>query len=126
MRTGNGTKSALKAYNHKGKNPEKAAGAHAVKLLGKLDMVHYLEVNGFTPDHAAKTIYNASLADRIHGTDSDFIEVPDHPTRLKAAELGLKAMGLLKEQNNTQINVFNHLDTDLAKFDFNSPEADKS
>lgn len=113
---GNQTKAALKAYNHKGKNPEKVASSHAVKLMKKLDMIDYLERNGFTPDHAAKTIYAATEANKIHGTDSDFIEIPDHPTRIKAVELGLKAAGLLKEQNNTQINVFGQLDSDMDKY----------
>ncbi len=39
------------------------------------------------------------------GNTDDFIEVPDHPTRLKAAELAYKVKGRLKDGLNVQGDV---------------------
>lgn len=49
-------------------------------------------------DLILKAHKDALTAMRIHGTNDNFIEVEDHPVRLKAAELSYKLRGRLVEK----------------------------
>jgi hypothetical protein len=52
----------------------------------------------YLPDNKVMLAHEEGLeAVRIHGTNDNFIEVPDHATRLKAAELAYKVKGRLKD-----------------------------
>ena len=61
------------------------------------------------PDYKVlKTHEEALQATKLHGTDDDFVEIPDHQTRLKAVEMAYKLKGKYIDnhgQSNTQINI---------------------
>lgn len=79
-----------------------------------------MDKKGLTDTHLLEPIKAGLIADKVisarvivksddptvkleaaHSRTDDFIEVPDHPTRLKAAELGFKLKGYLKPEGDT-------------------------
>lgn len=88
---GNGVKAALESYDTDNYG---SANRIAQDNVQKLSFDHYFAAAGLTDKAISENIANIALrAKRIHGTDSDFIEVDDNPTRLKATELAIKVMG---------------------------------
>lgn len=88
---GNATQAALKAYDTTVYGSATRIGA---ENTAKLSFDHYFQAAGLTDEKISANIaFIANEANRIHGTDSDFIEIPDHAVRLKANELAIKVMG---------------------------------
>ena len=56
-------------------------------------------------DKLLKTHEEALTATKVHGTDSDFIEIPDHAIRLKAVELGYKLKGKMVDKRDGQMTI---------------------
>ncbi len=55
----------------------------------------------YFPDPDIAAVHKEGLsATRIHGTNDNFIEIPDHAVRLKAVELAYKVKGRLKDGLN--------------------------
>lgn len=52
----------------------------------------------------ANKIISAKIIGNANENTDDFIEVPDHPTRLKAVELAYKVKGKLRD---AQVNILN-------------------
>lgn len=109
---GNSEKAALAVYN----TSEKNASTIAASLNKKLDFSYYLDKAGLTDEHVSKTIYNASLANKVISAritskeadihTDDFIEVPDHMVRLKASELALKYKHTPKDAKESTGNTY--------------------
>ncbi len=59
---------------------------------------------GLTRTKCAEAVKNGLDATRLYGKES--VEHPDHSARLKAAELGLKIHGELKDAAPNQVNIF--------------------
>lgn len=60
----------------------------------------------YFPDPDIAAVHKESLgATRIHGTNDNFIEIPDHAVRLKAVELAYKVKGRLKDGLNVAGDV---------------------
>lgn len=108
----------------KGDSTRKAAKAakisHATAIRAEKDpriksaMARALEKVGCTERHIAQVVYEGTKADKVisaniiaksgegmadaHSMTKDFIEVPDHPSRIKAAELAGKFRGDFTEK----------------------------
>lgn len=63
-----------------------------------------LEAVGVDDDKSARVISEAMDAKKIHGTDEYFIEIDDHPTRLKANEQYLKLKRLIGYDEDEEKN----------------------
>ena len=63
----------------------------------------------YLPDYKLFEAHQDALkAIKLHGTDNDFVEIPDHSIRLKAVEMGYKLKGydsVNVRQTNNQINI---------------------
>jgi len=117
FKTGNGTRSALKAYNCK---DSYSASTIASQTLSKLkDVVKSLmESKGLDLGMIIDVTKDATKATKIvtSHTEPDY-EVPDHPTRLKAAEIAGKWLGISEHPTSlTQVNI------DGMKVEFIKPE----
>jgi hypothetical protein len=67
-------------------------------------------VTQYLPDSKVfKAHQDALEANKLHGTDNDFIEIPDHQTRLKAVDMAYRLKGYSQPENvrqsNTQVNI---------------------
>lgn len=66
-------------------------------------------VENYLPTHKLLEAHEEALkANKIHGTTDDYIEIPDHMTRLKAIDMAYKLKGYNMDnhgQSNTQINI---------------------
>jgi len=102
FKSGNGTDAAMKSYNCKDRH---SASVIATETLSKLsDPVKTLmEAKGLTMGKLVDTVNNATEANKIHGTQDDFIEIPDHPTRLKATEIASKWLGVKEDRTPDNI-----------------------
>jgi len=78
------------------KNPNKVRNSQAFQELVREKL---------PDDKLLKTHEEALSATKVHGTDSDFIEIPDHAIRLKAVELGYKLKGQLIDRKDGQITI---------------------
>lgn len=60
-----------------------------------------------TNDKLLKVHEEGLSATKLHGTDNDFVEIPDHDARYKFLALGYKVMGIdnNSDVSNTQINI---------------------
>ena len=115
FRTGNGTQSALKVYNCK--SPTTAATLASEKLRKlKVDMRALMEARGLSLGQLIDTVKDATQANKIHCTDNDFIETPDHQTRLKAVEIASKWLGVGQSPTNIQVNTFNLIKEQKSKY----------
>ena len=66
---------------------------------------------------ATKVVSAVVISKDADSRTNDFIEVPDHPTRLKAVELGYKVKGKLKDVNvNQQFNFGRVLSNEREEF----------
>lgn len=79
----------------------------------------WLEIlNEKLPDEKLLTKHDEALeANKIHGTENNFIEIPDHQTRLKAVELGYKLKGKLTPETALQLNVGGDMTVKFTKRD---------
>ena len=63
----------------------------------------------YLPDYKLFRKHEEALdATKLHGTNSDFVEIPDHAIRLKAVEIAYKLKGKYTENlgnNYQQINI---------------------
>lgn len=106
LQHGNGTAAALEAYDT---DDPHAAGNIASEVLAKLGdkLTLFCEVNGIS----FKTLFdkNKQLFDakKIHGTNDNFIEVPDYAVQEKALDRFERWLSVkqIDTQNNLQINV---------------------
>lgn len=62
----------------------------------------------YLPDHKLfKAHQDALEANKIHGTTDDYVEIPDHPTRLKAVEMGYKLKGYTYDNVRNDNRIMN-------------------
>jgi len=105
FKTGNGTRSAMKVYNCKNVH---SASSLASETLSKLEDVvrSMMEVRGLTLGKIIDVVNEGTEANKVisamvvnekgdgmkqaNSMTKDFVEVPDHPTRLKAVEIAAK------------------------------------
>lgn len=103
FKTGNGTRSAMKAYDTDDPN---IASAMASQNLSKLKGVvkTWMDMEGLTMKQIMGKVYDATEATKIHTshTEPDVV-VPDHPTRLKASEIASRWLGM--EQPSTVTGI---------------------
>lgn len=116
--TGNATKASLAAYDTDDPHMASNIGAENVAKLG--DVVRYImNKKGLDVEKMVDTVNGAMEANRIHGTGDNFVEIPDHPTRLKAVEVAERWIGIKPEEDGTKIqnNYFNIISQERDKFD---------
>ena len=132
LESGNGTDAAMKVYKCKNRN---VAGVIANKVLRKVKnpTILFLEAQGLSLGEVVETVKEATKANKVisamvvnkkgdgmkdaNSMTKDFIEIPDHPTRLKAAEMAAKWLGVDKQPaTRVQFNIFNQLKERDAKF----------
>ena len=105
IRTGNATRSALKIYDCKDLN---SAAAIGYENLRKLQYDNFLEEMGLTDVVLVNTLATGlTKANKIHGTEDNFIEIPDHATRHKYLETALKLKRRLTNDNTFSVNIDN-------------------
>lgn len=101
---GNATRAAREVYDVSNNNSAAAIGS---EILRKLNISEVLDKAGVTDEKIAQTIFDGMEASKpisvVGGKDAgeasmDFIDVPDTPSRLKAAELASKLKGHLKDK----------------------------
>lgn len=98
--TGNATKAALEAYDTTDSDSARAMGAENLAKLS--DVVRGIMMRkGLDPEKLVDTVNAATGANKIHGTNDNFIEIPDHLTRLKAVEIAERWLGLKTDQDST-------------------------
>lgn len=76
-------------------------------------------IEAYLPDEKLAITHSEALeANKIHGTDDNFIEIPDHQIRLRAVELGYKVKGRIQHNGQTavQINFNEHAKKELEEF----------
>ncbi|MEA2037127.1 MAG: terminase small subunit [Nanoarchaeota archaeon] len=102
FKSGNGTAAAMKSYNCKDRN---TAASIANENLRKLEdpVKQLMEAKGLTMGKLIDVLSDATEANKIHGTQDDFIEIPDHPTRLKAVDTASKWLGVDKSRESSNI-----------------------
>ncbi len=88
------------------KNPSNLTNSLGFKEL----MQKYLPDDKVLRTHDEALTANKVISAKIIGANAnentdDFIEVPDHPTRLKAVELAYKVGGKLKDDTPQQFNA---------------------
>ena len=119
IETGDKTAAALAVYDYSGsKNPKYAASAHAVELVKKLSIQELMEERQRLRDSDLLDTLKEGLkaTKRVTSpTEPDSVD-PDYQVRHRYLETGLKLKGHLREQNNTQVNVFNQLNIDTDSF----------
>ncbi len=104
FKSGNGTQAIMKAYNVK--RPDLAASMATENLIKLKDVVRtMMEVKGLSLGRIIDVVNEATEANKIHGTNDNFIEIPDHPTRLKAAEIAARWLKMETPSTLIQINV---------------------
>jgi len=122
FKTGNGTRSAMKVYNCK--NVASASALASETLASLKDVVRpMMEMKGLTLGRIIDVVNDGTDANKVisamvvnkkgdgmkqaNSMTKDFIEVPDHPTRLKAAEIAAKWLGIsVQPQVLQQFNVY--------------------
>ena len=66
-------------------------------------------VEQYLPDYKLFKVHQDALdANKLHGTTDDYVEIPDHQTRLKAVELGYRLKGKMSDnvrQTMNQVNI---------------------
>jgi len=114
LESGNGTEAAMNVYKCKNRN---VAGVIANKILRKVKnpTLLYLESQGLSFGKVVKVVKDATRAEKVitSHTEPDY-KVPDHPTRLKAAEIAAKWLGI-EQQTPTQATQININLPDWAK-----------
>ncbi|MCR4307657.1 MAG: terminase small subunit [Candidatus Berkelbacteria bacterium] len=75
-----------------------------------------LEMAGITEDAIAKKIKEGLDAHKIHGTDSDFIEVPDFSTRHKYVETSLEQLGRKNKDSVPQFAFFQKITVEKENY----------
>jgi len=105
IKTGNATEAAMRVYDCKDRESASAIGT---QNLGKLSFPELMEEMGLTDI----TLMNVGAegmtkANKIHGTNDNFVEIPDYATRHKYWETMLKLKRKLGVENqvNVQVNV---------------------
>lgn len=123
VKTGNGTKAALKNYNVKS---EHVAAVIASENLTKPDIVK--AIDDALPDELLNTVHLEGLAaNKILSANitygeadektNDFIEVPDHLTRAKFLDMAYKRKGSYapEKSQSVNVNIEKNLDTEGEK-----------
>jgi len=65
-------------------------------------------VETYLPDHKLFQAHQDALeANKLHGTDNDYVEIPDHSTRLKAVEMGYRLKGKMSDNVRNNYQQFN-------------------
>jgi len=105
FKTGNGTRAALKAYETTDVNV--AATMASQNLIKLKDHVRSLMENkGLSLGKIIDVVNDATDATKVISSHSEpDYSVADHPTRLKAAEVASKWLGVEQSQNLTQVNI---------------------
>ena len=89
------------------KNGYSEESAQALKI--KKTEAWQQAVAQYLPEYKVLKAHQEALeAKKIHGTGDDFIEIDDHPTRLKAVDLYYRLTGRMSESvrtDNRQINI---------------------
>ena len=134
FQTGNATASAAKVYNCKDVASAAVIAARLRKKLRPL-VQELMEQQGLTLGAIFGTVKEGMKANRVisaniieggggnrdaTGMTKDFIEIPDHPTRLKAAKLAGDWWELGKPnvpQFLQQVNISGNLETILKKLE---------
>lgn len=105
IKTGNATEAAMRVYDCKDRESANALGN---ENLAKLSMPELMEDLGLT-DVALMNIGAEGMtkANKIHGTNDNFVEIPDYGVRHKYWETMLKLKRRLgsKNQTNIQVNI---------------------
>ena len=103
IKTGNATEAAMRVYDCKDRESANALGN---ENLAKLSMPELMEDLGLT-DVALMNIGAEGMtkANKIHGTNDNFVEIPDYGVRHKYWETMLKLKRRLGSENQTNIQV---------------------
>lgn len=103
IKTGNATEAAMRVYDCKDRDSANALGN---ENLAKLSMPELMEDLGLT-DVALMNIGAEGMtkANKIHGTNDNFVEIPDYGVRHKYWETMLKLKKRLGAENQTNIQV---------------------
>lgn len=136
--TGNATKAALAAYETDDPHSASIIGSENLAKLG--DVVRYImNRKGLDVEKLVDTVNGAMEANKVISaqvivkkdnptsqTDgelppadsktNDFIEVPDHPTRLKAVEIAERWLGMKQETPNVAIQFNNFVKQEKDEF----------
>lgn len=140
--TGNATKAALAAYETDDPHSASIIGSENLAKLG--DVVRYImNRKGLDVEKLVDTVNGAMEANKVISAQAivkrenptsqadgelppadsktnDFIEVPDHPTRLKAVEIAERWLGFKNgDDGGTKIqnNYFNLIKTEKTEFE---------
>lgn len=107
FKTGNATKSALKAYNTTDYSTASQIGSQNLRLLHE-PVKALMEKHGISVGTLIVTLADGLQAKKIHGTSDNFVEIKDHAVRHKYLETASKWLKVDSGEKNTnvQVNVF--------------------
>jgi hypothetical protein len=105
IKYGNPKRAAQEVYAVSSDN---SASQIAYENLRKLDMDKALEIHGITDAYlTAKAQLGLEEANRIHGTNDNFVETPDYSVRHKYLETLLRLKGHGQNKGDVNVNVDN-------------------
>ena len=115
---GNGTKAALQVYDT---DSEKSASVIAAQNLGKVsvrdELSRLMKESDVTPKRTLRVVSDGMSATKGNGE-------PDHPTRLRAADMSAKLNGLYPNKNQSVSHQHAHLHLVEALDDLSAEEID--
>src|SRR3990167_8178238 len=94
LKTGNATEAAMKTYDVKNRFVATRMGS---ENLLKLDIMPIMNKMGLTDAKLLEVLEEGLKANKIHGTDDNFVEIADHATRHRFMETGFKLRGRLND-----------------------------
>lgn len=116
--TGNATKAALAAYDTDDPHMAANIGSENVAKLG--DVVRaIMNRKGLDAEKLVNTVNAATEANKIHGYGDNFVEIPDHQTRLKAVEIAERWLGMKQDSGTPPIqnNYFQLVSKEKSEFE---------
>ena len=96
------TEAAMRAYDCKDRNSAKSM-AHENMTKLNIKLVDLMKMAGLDTDEDLKDLARLRKAKKIHGSGSDFVEVDDNATQLRALELALKLKGDLSDRTKVDL-----------------------
>lgn len=111
IETGNGTLAAKKAYNPRNDNVAATIAKENIRKPQIRDAIQQAMIKAnLTPDRLARVVDDAMNATKVKELEGDYYvsDVPEHNTRLRAAQLAGNWLGLGKD-GGTATNLHLHL-----------------
>jgi len=105
IKTGNATEAAMRVYDCKDRESASAIGTQNLGKLSFPELMEEMELTDITLMNVGAE--GMTKANKIHGTNDNFVEIPDYATRHKYWETMLKLKRKLGVENqvNVQVNV---------------------